>query len=326
MDQIVQALLLSDHPDSIKQQYLDHILATASLTLAQQQSIADVLWAAWPENQTTPPPSLLVIRALQHPSLSHQFLPCVSRYLKTESLTPDQEHAYFLWMTQEKRPTEWRKVLLMLILYLAWRNPSQLSRVYRILQECPGISFSETSSGITSAALNLDSNKKAEVLIKCGRVPMIGYMGPWLRQFILLLVQGSEWIALVKGGTDILLSVSEQLTDDRTVHGALVVLETIFLGYQENANVFLGFFSHVFDRMETFWFHDHENTSSSSLSRSCISLERATLIRLHQFLLGLMFAFPGHPLHQARMQQLCTRLPPCPPTFHLGIFIGSTVS
>ncbi|RHY14365.1 hypothetical protein DYB36_001383 [Aphanomyces astaci] len=274
MDQILQGVLLSDKSDDEKKLCIDHILS-CSLSREQHQSISGICWSLWPEGSTPALASVLVHALGQLPN---QFIVCARRYLNNPA-TPEDD-ACFRWMQMETRHAEWIPVIKVLFLFLSMRPAQTLGRVVAVFQHCPCVPF---SSFLVVKDLYLNTEKLANVLIKCGRLPMVGHTGAWLKQLLLLLVHGEQWPVLLTGGNDVILSVAEQLQSADTVHGSLVVLETIFLGFQENADVFLAFFPHFYDRVAP-WV----TTPPSALPHS-------TLVYLHEFLQGLLFAFPGHP-------------------------------
>ncbi|ETV94338.1 hypothetical protein, variant 1 [Aphanomyces invadans] len=297
MDQILHGVLLSDKSDEEKKLCIDHILS-CSLSSEQQQSIASVCWAMWPEG-STPPQVPVLVHALQQ--LPNQFIVCARRYLKDNQVAGDTSDACTLWMECETRHAEWIPVIKVLFLYMSMRPMHMLSRVVSVFQRCSPTPF---STFLLVKDLYLSTEKLASVLIKCGRLPMVGHTGAWVKQFLLLLVKCDQWQVLLTGGNDVILSVAEQLESPNSIHGSLVVLETIFLGFQENADVFLAFFPHFYDRVAP-WVTSPPPTS----------LPTATLIYLHEFLQGLLFAFPGHPFVQAKLSHLCSMLPPLSPSF-----------
>ncbi|KAF0686686.1 Aste57867_21528 [Aphanomyces stellatus] len=299
MDQILHAILLSDKSDDEKKLCVDHILAS-SLTPEQSKSVSAMCWAMWPEGTSPPNVELLTYTLKQLPM---QFIVCSRRYLNSSAAS---EPDCFRWMQEETRQVEWIPVIKVLFFFLAMRPTEKLARVYAVLQHCPTVPF---STFLVVKDLYLDASKLAAVLIKLGRLPMRGHTGHWLKQFLLLLVKDEQWVVLVKGGTDVLLSVAEQLSGHDTVLGSLVVLETIFLGYQENADVFVAFFAHFHDRLAP-WFE-----------ADATALPTPTLVYLHEMLQGLLFAFPGHPLLQTKLVELCRRLPPLPDTFDVDAYV-----
>ncbi|RHY30564.1 hypothetical protein DYB32_004212 [Aphanomyces invadans] len=242
MDQILHGVLLSDKSDEEKKLCIDHILS-CSLSSEQQQSIASVCWAMWPEG-STPPQVPVLVHALQQ--LPNQFIVCARRYLKDNQVAGDTSDACTLWMECETRHVEWIPVIKVLFLYMSMRPMHMLSRVVSVFQRCSPTPF---STFLLVKDLYLSTEKLASVLIKCGRLPMVGHTGAWVKQFLLLLVKCDQWQVLLTGGNDVILSVAEQLESPNSIHGSLVVLETIFLGFQENADVFLAFFPHFYDRV-----------------------------------------------------------------------------
>ncbi|RHZ19029.1 hypothetical protein DYB37_003762 [Aphanomyces astaci] len=296
MDQILQGVLLSDKSDDEKKLCIDHILS-CSLSREQHLSISGICWSLWPEG-STPALAFVLVHALGQ--LPNQFIVCARRYLNNPATSEDD--ACFRWMQMETRHAEWIPVIKVLFLFLSMRPAQTLGRVVAVFQHCPCVPF---SSFLVVKDLYLNTEKLANILIKCGRLPMVGHTCAWLKQLLLLLVHGEQWPVLLTGGNDVILSVAEQLQSADTVHGSLVVLETIFLGFQENADVFLAFFPHFYDRVAP-WV----TTPPSALPHS-------TLVYLHEFLQGLLFAFPGHPFVQAKLRHLCTLLPPLS-TFDVG--------
>ncbi|CAK4103335.1 unnamed protein product [Aphanomyces euteiches] len=302
MDHIMRAILVSDRTDEEKKLCIDHILAS-SLTSEQAQKVAVMCWQMWPEGTEPPSNVHILAHALKH--LPNQFIVCARRYLNS-SLTAESDYC-FQWMQEESRHLEWVPVIKVLFLYLSMRPADKLRRVHDVFHKCPCVPF---STFLVAKDLYMESLKLAAVLMKCGRIPMRGHMGEWLKHYLLVLVQGEQWSVLVKGGTDVILNVSEQLNSRDTVHGSLVVLEIIFLGYQEAPDVFIAFFSHFYDRIEP-WLSAAE------------SLPEATLIYLHGMLQGLLFAFPGHPLIQAKLIRLCKALPPVPSSFDVEVYVDA---
>ncbi|OQR88293.1 ubiquitin specific peptidase 38 [Achlya hypogyna] len=300
MDKLVAALLASEHGDEAQMQYIDVILGS-SLTPEQEADVAAVLWAAWPPLTT---PSPVVQHGLR--ALPQQFLQCIRRYINNPS-TEVEEEACFLWMQTETRLSEWRSAIKVLLIFMALRPPAASSRIHRVFQECPPVAFSES---LLVSELCMNAQKLSEMLIKAGRIRLVGYAGMWLRQLLLMLVNCEQWAVLVKGGTDVLLTAAEQLADRDTIAGALVILETIFLGYQENADVFVAFFSHFYDRIAR-WTTAHP------------PLSQKIQVQLHELIQGLLFAFPGHPLVQAHLLKITAALPSPPATFNLEAYVES---
>ncbi|OQS02123.1 ubiquitin specific peptidase 38 [Thraustotheca clavata] len=301
MEQIVQALLVSEYSDEIKQMSMDHVISS-SLSTDQQQKIAKVLWDAWPENAQ---PSPVVLKALK--ALPQQFIICFRRYINNLNDSVDEHDTCFQWLLSETRLEEWRSAIIVLLLFLALRTPAQSKRIHLVFQRCSPVEY---STFLKSSELCMKTPKLSEMLIKAGRIPLIGYAGQWLRQLLLCLVNCEEWIVLVNGGTDVLLNAAEQLSDRNAIEGSLIVLETIFLGYQENADVFLSFFSHFYDRIKL-WME------------ATLPLDASILIHIHEFIQGLLFAFPGYPLMQAMLLQLTAQLPPVSPRFSVESYTDS---
>ncbi|EQC39613.1 hypothetical protein SDRG_03046 [Saprolegnia diclina VS20] len=298
MDAIVTALLRSEHPDDVKVQYLDHILLKGGLTQEQEVAVAGVLWAVWPAA-----PAQHGLRQLRG-----QFLVAFRRYISSPSNDDDdEERACFGWMRTETRLDEWRSATKVLLLFVAFRTPADAGRLHRIFHECPAPAFGRD---LPLSALCLKPPQLAEMLIKAGRIPLLGFAGDWLRELLLCVVASEAWAVLLKGGIDVLLTAAEQLDDPRTADGSLVVLETIFLGYQENADVFLTCYAHFYDRIAR-WPHASPPFASKSL------------MHLQKLLHGLLFAFPGHPLLQAPLRMLMAQLPPLPTDFVVETYVDA---